>query len=345
MAVQTRCTAPDALSNLVAVLELIADGQVRYVASTRRPSAATVTLVEDCLVGGDYYSYAAGGDDPGEPIAAFAWPLIAQVSGLARLSGGRLELTSRGMRALASPGYETLAQVWGRWLRNVSLDEMARIDIIKGQRSPGTLTPVTARREVVAGALRALEPGAWADTDLIWSVLRTERTRLVLARSLPALWRLHIGDAYHGSLGHAGAKAWEAVEGRYALCVLFEYIATLGLADVRYTGAAGARDDYRFLWGTDGYSTLSRYDGLLAVRVNEFGAAILHDPDAVRALTLPVPRRILLLLRRAAMSRPAPHSPRVRSKRIGQRGHRRGCLRCWSPTAGQIRLSYPWLAI
>ncbi|HJY68252.1 MAG TPA: hypothetical protein VJ254_16115, partial [Streptosporangiaceae bacterium] len=65
--VLARWTAPDALSNLVSVLELAADGQVRYSASTRRPTAATVKLVEDVLVAGDFY-------DSGEPIAAFAWP-------------------------------------------------------------------------------------------------------------------------------------------------------------------------------------------------------------------------------------------------------------------------------
>jgi hypothetical protein len=36
-----RCTAPDALSNLVAVLELTADRQVRCSAATRSPLAAT----------------------------------------------------------------------------------------------------------------------------------------------------------------------------------------------------------------------------------------------------------------------------------------------------------------
>ena len=76
--VLVRWTAPDALSNLISVLELVADGQVRYGASTRRPTAATVKLVEDVLVAGDFY-------DSGEPIAAFAWPLLIQVGGLARL--------------------------------------------------------------------------------------------------------------------------------------------------------------------------------------------------------------------------------------------------------------------
>jgi hypothetical protein len=283
--VQTRRTAPDALSNLVGVLELVADGQVRYTASGAKPAAATVRLVEDCLVGGDYYDDGAAY----EPIAAFAWPLIVQVSGLARLAGTRLELTPRGAAALARPGYRAIGGVWGRWLKSVSFDELTRIDAIKGQRKAATLTSAVTRRAAVAGALRAIEPGAWADTELIWSVLRTDQARLVVARSSLALWRLYIEDAYYGSLGHAGAKAWAAVEGRYALCVLLEYIATLGLIDVRYTLPGGARDDYRFLWGTDRYPSLSRYDGLLAVRVNELGAAILHDPAAIGSLRLPLP--------------------------------------------------------
>src|ERR1700689_5018670 len=91
-----RCTAPDALSNLVAVLELVADGQVSCSAITRRPSAATVRLVEDVLVAGDFY-------DAGEPISAFAWPLLLQAGGLAQLAGTRLELTARGSAALARP--------------------------------------------------------------------------------------------------------------------------------------------------------------------------------------------------------------------------------------------------
>ena len=69
--VRIRCTAPDALSNLVAVLELAADGQLRCAAVTRRPLAATVRLVEDALVAGDYYGGLEGDSrDGGEPIAA-----------------------------------------------------------------------------------------------------------------------------------------------------------------------------------------------------------------------------------------------------------------------------------
>ena len=283
--VLVRWTAPDALSNLISVLELVADGQVRYGASTRRPAAATVKLVEDVLVAGDFY-------DSGEPIAAFAWPLLIQVGGLARLAGTRLELSPRGRAALARPSYETLGALWARWLNSVSTDELARIEAIKGQRKPGTLTSAITRRAAVAAALAALEPGAWTGAGKLLASLRAQQQPpLVAARSLRALWRLYVVDSYFGSLGHAGPRTWDLVEGRYALCVLFEYAATLGLIDVAYTDPRGARDDYRALWGADQLSCLSRYDGLAAVRVNELGAAVLHDPDALPSLALPVPRR------------------------------------------------------
>jgi len=278
-----RCTAPDALSNLVCVLELTADGQVRYAAS-RRPSAATVKLVDDVLVAGDFY-------DTGEPIAAFAWPLLIQLGGLARLAGSRLELSARGRATLASPSYEALAALWHRWLGSVSNDELARIDAVKGQRKPGTLTSAVTRRAAVAAGLAALTPGAWTGVGKVLALLRAQQPPLVATRSLRALWRLYVTDPYHGSLGYAGPRAWDVVEGRYALCVLFEYAATLGLIDVAYTGPCGARRDYQALWGTGQLSCLSRYDGLAAVRVNELGAAILHNPLALPGLGLPVPRR------------------------------------------------------
>jgi len=281
--VLVRWTAPDALSNLVAALELVADGQMRCSAA-RRPSAATVKLVEDVLVAGDFY-------DSGEPIAAFAWPLLILTAGLAQLAGNRLELTPRGRAVLAGPGYPALGALWARWLRSVSTDELSRIEAIKGQRKPATLTPAVKRRAAVARALATLEPGVWTDIDELFGLLRTQRPPLVAARSLMALWRLYITDSYYGSLGHAGRRVWEIVEGRYALCVLFEYAATAGLIDVAYADPCGARDDYRALWGAGQYAYLSRYDGLLAVRVNELGTAILHDPGALPCVGLPVPRR------------------------------------------------------
>ena len=297
--VLVRCTAPDALSNLVAVLELTADGQMRCSAATRRPLTATVRLVQDALVGGDYYDAAdleaahrdRARHDGAGPIAAFAWPMLLQAGGLARLAGTGLELTPRGETALATPSYQALGELWSRWRRSVSHDELSRIEAIRGQRKPGTLTAPARRRAAVADALAAVQPGIWIDVDTLFAIMQAQPAPLAVARSPLAQWRLYLIDSCYGSLGPAGWKAWNALEGRYALCVLFEYAATLGVIDVAYTGPRGARDDYGQLWGADRFDSLSRYDGLAAVRVNDLGAAILRDPGALPALGLPVPRR------------------------------------------------------
>ena len=307
--VLVRSTAPDALSNLVAVLELTADGQMRCSAATRRPLTATVRLVQDALVAGDYYDAAdleaahhdraphdrAHDDrahhDGAGPIAAFAWPMLLQAGGLARLAGTGLELTPRGETVLATPSYQALGELWSRWRRSVSHDELSRIEAIRGQRKPGTLTAPARRRAAVADALAAVQDGIWIDVDTLFAIMQAQPAPLAVARSPLAQWRLYLVDSYYGSLGPAGWKAWNALEGRYALCVLFEYAATLGVIDVAYTGPRGARDDYGQLWGADRFDSLSRYDGLAAVRVNDLGAAILRDPGALPALGLPVPRR------------------------------------------------------
>ena len=292
--VLVRCTAPDALSNLVAVLELATDGRMRCRAASRRPLTSTVRLVEDALVAGDYYDGADRGGERrggGEPIAAFAWPMLLQAGGLARLAGTRLELTPRGEAVLAGPSYPALGALWNRWLKSVSTDELSRIEAIRGQRKPATLTVAAKRRAAVAAGLAALQPGVWIEVDALFGILQAQPAPLVLTRSPRARWRLYLVDSRRGSLGPVGWKAWNVLEGRYALCLLFEYAATLGVIDVAYTGPRGARDDYRDLWGADCYDRLSRYDGLAAVRVNELGAAILHDPGALPALGLPVPRQ------------------------------------------------------
>ena len=292
--VRIRCTAPDALSNLVAVLELAADGQLRCAAASRRPLAATVRLVEDALVAGDYYGDPEGDSrDGGEPIAAFAWPMLLQAGGLGpAMAGTRLELTPRGQAALARPSYRAVGALWDRWRVSVSQDEFSRVEAIRGQRRSGTLAPVASRRAAVTAGLAALEPGVWVDVDAFFAILRTQAAPLAVTAGPLARWRLYLEDPRHGSLGPAGGQAWDVVEGRYALCVLFEYAATLGVVDVAYTGPKGARGDYRELWGADQHDSLSRYDGLTAVRVSELGAAILHAPGTLDALGLPLPRRI-----------------------------------------------------
>ncbi|HEX5995710.1 MAG TPA: hypothetical protein VFY84_11260, partial [Jiangellales bacterium] len=290
MSETVRPTAAQAHANLHAVLHLVAGGRLRCSETTRRPAAATVAAVADVLDGGDFY--------PGEPIAAFAWPLLLQAGGLAELAGGRLQLTDRGRTALARPVAATIRQLWRSWVTTTVLDEFNRIDQVKGQRAANVLTSVKTRRKAVAIALVGCPRDEWIAIDDLFATMRRKReTSPTVARSERALWKLYLVDPQYGSLGYAGFADWPILEGRYTLAVLFEYAATLGLIDVDYTAPAGARTDYHDNWGADDLDYLSRYDGLSGIRVNPLGACALgltgdYQPPA----STTVPERTLKVL-------------------------------------------------
>ncbi|MGH3863379.1 helicase-associated domain-containing protein [Actinokineospora sp.] len=255
-----RETERAALANLTAVLQVCAAGALRCSDKTRRPSAATVATVAAALVDGDFYADQA--------IAAFAWPLLVQAGGLAELSGGRLRLTARGHRALGRPPAEVARQLWQAWITRGLIDELSRVEHIKGQRTTNTLTAVKTRRQAVADTLTLLPPDQWITVDDLFRRMRQTEPRLRIARTERALWKLYIADPQYGSLGYDGFADWP---GRYALAVIFEYAAPLGLVDINYDSPDGARDDFRDNWGTDDLAWLSRYDGLRAIRLTPLG--------------------------------------------------------------------------
>jgi hypothetical protein len=268
-------TEREACANLRAVLKLVTRGKLRCSASSQRPSEITVRMVEEVLVNGDYYR-------AGEAIAAFAWPLLLQAGGLALLERTSMRLTARGRALLDVPPDEdgpvraALAGLWTRWLTKAPIDELMRIEAIRGQRVPATLTAPTKRRAAVAAGLADLPVGRWVPADEMLRLIRKQDPPLVVARSPAAVGRLFIGSPDRGGLDQPGAGAWEILEGRYALCVAFEYAATLGLLDVAYNAPDNARDDFRANRGARRYDYLSRYDGLTAVRLTASGAAVLQ---------------------------------------------------------------------
>jgi hypothetical protein len=259
-----RLTEQESQANVHAVLQLCASGRLRCSEKTRRPSAATVSAVAQVLAAGDFF--------PHEAIAAFAWPLLIHAGGLAEQAGSRLQLTARGRAALSKPGAETVRQLWRRWVSHGLIDEMSRIEAIKGQRCANVLTALKPRRQTVADALAGCLAGEWITVDELFATMQGEGLSPKIARSERGLWRLYLVDPEYGSLGYAGFSDWSLLEGRYTLCVLFEYAATLGLLDVTYTDPAGARDDFRGNWGAEDLDCLSRYDGLRAIRINALGA-------------------------------------------------------------------------
>ena len=207
-----------------------------------------------------------------------------QAAKLAEPHGSKLALTKAGHLALGKPPAETLRRLWERWMKNTLLDEFNRIDEIKGQqRGTGrhAMTAASNRRPAIADALAQCPVGRWVQYD--------DFARFMLASSFDFSvtrdpWHLYIADPNYGSLGYAGHHDWDILQGRYVLCLLFEYAATLGLIDVAYTDPKGARSDYWDMWGADELEYLSRYDGLEYFRLNSLGAwclgvASTYEPD------------------------------------------------------------------
>jgi hypothetical protein len=285
---RVRLTQSEALTNLRTVLELCAAGEVKCSAKTGRPSAATMRTVSAHLADGDFYA--------DEPIASFAWPLLIQAGGLAKLDGNRLQPTTKGLAALRKTPAEVIRQLWQRWLTHAPIDEFSRIENIKGQRSRNVLSAAKTRRQLVDEALTGCPPGEWIGVDDLFGSMRHGNMSPTIARNEMALWKLYLVDPQYGSLGYAGYHHWAILEGRYTMAVLFEYAGTLGLVDLDYVHPAGAREDFRGNWGSDDLDALSRYDGLQALRLNDLGAYALGltdtyqpvDSDAAAAAPLTV---------------------------------------------------------
>jgi hypothetical protein len=154
-----------------------------------------------------------------------------------------------------------------------------RIDEIKGQRIRNVLTAAKPRRQIVTMALATCPPGEWIDVDILFTTMRRGNMSPTIARTDMALWKLYLVDPQYGSLGYDGFHGWELLEGRYTLAILFEYAGTLGLVDLDYVHASGARADFRGNWGSDDLGALSRYDGLQAIRLTALGAYVLGLTD------------------------------------------------------------------
>ena len=258
---------------LLSVLRLVDAGKVSVGDKTRRPSASTIKAVAAVLEGGDFYEHKPPKDNRHDenagPMRAFAWPLLVQAGGLAQLSGSKLQLTRAGRKALSDPPADRLKALWLKWCGTTLLDELSRIECVKGQTGKGKrgLTSVSARREAIASALGECPSQRW--------ILVDEFARFLLASGNPVYvtrnaWNLYLCDPQYGTFGYEGGSG--LLEGRYLLCLLFEYAATLGLLDVAYIAPAGARSDYHEMWGADDLSFFSRYDGLVYFRLNDLGA-------------------------------------------------------------------------
>jgi hypothetical protein len=218
---------------LLSILRLADAGKIAVSDKTRRASAATIDAITAILEAGDYYPQAPPTDKWHDsntgPIRAFAWPLLIQAGGLAQLAGTRLQLTKAGRKALSEPAAATIRTLWTKWLNTTILDELARIECVKGQTGKGKrgLVAVSERRATIAEGLAECPPGGWVAVDEFYRYMQATGEDLMVARDA---WGLYIGEQQYGSLGYEGSE--RVLNMRYLLSLLHEYAATLGMIDL-----------------------------------------------------------------------------------------------------------------
>ena len=284
-----RNTATSALNNLQTVLSLVDGGKIKASAKTGRPTLAAQKNLAKLLQEGDWYKEDEILEDIGH-IQAFAWPVLLQGVGLAKANGSTLKLTNKGKRALKGDLPQTIKDAWGRWYASKFLDEFSRVDQIKGQKSTRgrTLVASHTRRPILYDGLLLCTPGRWLTVKELIRAMNSEGLDFEVARYG---WKLYVGDSQYGHLDEYGDQAM--VKTRYMLAFLFEYAATLGIIDVAYIHPDGALSDYpKWDWGMDDTSFLSRYDGLVYIRLNSLGAFAMEMTDVYK--TEPTEARAVL---------------------------------------------------
>ena len=269
-----------AAHDLLTVLRLTDRGLIGVSAKTRRPSAAATQRIAALLDGGDFFDPAEERKNrwdqlPG-PVRGHAWPWLLQAGRLAEPRGSKLALTKAGRAALNASTADTLKHLWDRWVWNSLFDEFSRIDDVKGQtrgRGKRAMTLAAERRDSIQEALARCPVCEWVPFEEFSRFMRASSLTFEVTRDP---WSLYLVESHYGSLGYSGAHDWDIVQGRYLLCVLFEYAATLGLVDIAYTRPEGARLDFTDLSNADELTYLSRYDGLRYFRLNPLGAFCLE---------------------------------------------------------------------
>lgn len=304
-----RPTARAALHDVNAVLRLTGAGDLRVGDKTRRAAKPSLKAIAGVLLDGDFYAAGDQADEDWDPASdlqmrPFAWPLLLQAAGLAEATGTRLQLTAAGRKATTTPPHEVIRQVWRKWLKATLLDEFNRVSVIKGQQSKGRgLTALAGRRQEIVAVLKQCPVGQWVTVEELFRLLKVLTTDFQLTHDP---WKLYLGEQRYGSFGNSGRHTWESLEGRYVMAFLFEYAATLGLVDVAYISPEDARNDYCDRWGADDLSCLSRYDGLMYLRINPLGAWCLGLAAEYEPETVAVERVLKVLPNRDVVATRAP---------------------------------------
>ena len=278
-----RLTEREALSEVVALLRLAEQGNLRISEKTAMPSVAGRKKILECLSGGDFFPPdVANPPDKGKydqeigPIKPVGWSRLLKVSRYLGKVGTKSKLTPAGIKALRMEPHQVIKSLWLKWISNTAFDEFNRVNEIKGQNSKGHMTAKPPRRDAIIDSLGDCPMGEWINVDDFSNYMQADGSEFEISNNL---WKLYLCDSQYGSFGYDSYGGWSTVQHRYILSFLFEVLATLGLIDIAYVHPKGALDDYTGQWGADDLQWLSRYDGLRSFRITSLGAYCLDLSD------------------------------------------------------------------
>jgi len=271
------------LPELRRVLQLVAAGGVKIAEKSNRPTEGGVKAISTALLSPDFEvnlpeELRSKYYQPAGAIRAHAWPVLAQQCGWCKPRAEKLVLTAEGTNLLRSPDHDAFARGFERFLDDDRFDEFNRIDHIRGQSGTAKryLVLPSFRKETIYNSISCWPQGRWISFDEAFRFLLASRNAFEV---IDEPFRLYFSEQRYGHLGDVGFE----LSRQYMRVFLFEPLATLGVVDVAYVYPDGLWPELGDRWGTDDLAFCSRYDGLLYVRLNAWGAYCLGLTDAYAA--------------------------------------------------------------
>lgn len=269
---------------LAQMLGLVQAGKLRVTDKTKRPTDATVRLVDQSLIEPDFQLLdheLKSWETPPGAVRAHAWPVLLQQCGWCKAKGSHLDLTPKGRGVLKAMDADQIKQGLTRFDGDDMFDELNRITNIKGQTGKGKrcLTKPSLRRNPILEAMTHWPVNQWMTFDDAYRAILAHGHRFSVCRTDP--WHLYFVEQRYGSLGYDGTA--DSLERQYLRALMMESLATLGLVDIAYTTPHDQWPEFRDMWGNCDMSFCSRYDGLMYVRLNDLGAFCLGITNTYQA--------------------------------------------------------------
>ena len=193
-----RFTEPDALRDVLSILNLIDAGKVPVTEKTGAVGSAAIREIEKVLRG------------DGVTIRATAWATMFESTSYCYAKDGNLVLAEYGLSASRGPASEALHHVWRKWMTQHKRDELRRISMQGVYLVDGI--DCRRRRARLCDALRECPVGTWISIADFNTFIREGGFYFALC------W---------------GEKAIPLLE-RYISMFLSEFAATAGIVDLTY---------------------------------------------------------------------------------------------------------------